>query len=166
MISRETAALAAGVMVFALVAAADSTATARHQLTKAKGGTAYFAEGPQATPNYIFPFMGLQFFSVTNIGQFQQLMYRPLYWFGTGEQPTLNLSLSLAGQPVYSNSGREVTLKLKPYEFSDGESVTAQDVVFWFNILKVERYNWAAYAPGTMPDDLRASRRRTRRPSS
>jgi peptide/nickel transport system substrate-binding protein len=147
-------ALAAGVMIFALAAAADSTATTKHHLTKVRGGTAYYAEGPQAAPNYIFPFMGPQFFSVTNIQQFQQLMYRPLYWFGTGDQPTLNLSLSLACQPVYTSHGTEVTMKLKPYKFSNGETVTAQDVVFWFNILKVERYNWAAYAPGTMPDDL------------
>jgi peptide/nickel transport system substrate-binding protein len=150
---RKTAALAAGAMLIALAVAADSSASTKH-VTKVKGGTAYFAEGAQATPNYIFPFMGLQFFSVTNIPQFQQLMYRPLYWFGTGEQPTLNLSLSLAGQPTYTNNGTEVTMKLKPYKFSNGETVTAQDVVFWFNILKVERYNWAAYAPGTMPDDL------------
>jgi peptide/nickel transport system substrate-binding protein len=81
-------------------------------------------------------------------------MYRPLYWFGNGSQPTLNQSLSLASQPVYSDSGKEVTITLKPYRFSDGETVTAQDVVFWFNMLKVERFNWAAYAPGTMPDDL------------
>jgi peptide/nickel transport system substrate-binding protein len=151
---RKAAALAAGAMVFALVAAADSTATTKHHLTKVAGGTAYFAEGPQATPNYIFPFMGLQFFSVTNIPQFQQLMYRPLYWFGNGEQPTLNPSLSLAANPVYSNHGTTVTMNLKNYKFSNGESVTAQDVIFWFNILKVERYNWAAYAPGTMPDDI------------
>ena len=32
--------------------------------------------------------------------------------------------------------------------FSNGESLTAQDVVFWFNMLKVERFNWAAYVPG------------------
>ena len=150
---RKAAALAAGAMLVALVAAADSTAAPSH-VTKVQGGTAYFAEGAQATPNYIFPFMGFQFFSVTNIPQFQQLMYRPLYWFGTGGQPTLNSSLSLAQNPVYSNGGTEVTMKLKPYKFSNGESVTAQDIVFWLNIDKVERYNWAGYTPGAMPDDL------------
>ena len=80
---RKAVAFAAGAMIFALVAAADSTATTA-TFTKVAGGTAYFAEGPQATPNYIFPFMRLSFFSVTNIPQFQHLMYRPLYWFGTG----------------------------------------------------------------------------------
>jgi peptide/nickel transport system substrate-binding protein len=152
-IRSKTAALAVGAMLIALAVAADSSASTKH-VTKVKGGTAYWAEAPQATPNYIFPFMSLAFFSVTNIPQFQQLMYRPLYWFGTGEQPTLNLNLSLAGQPTYTNHGTEVTMKLKNYKYSNGEKVTAQNVVFWFNMLKVERYNWAAYAPGTMPDDL------------
>jgi peptide/nickel transport system substrate-binding protein len=148
------AALVAGLFVFA-VGSAESAALTKHGgVTKVQGGTAYFAEDVQATPNYIFPFMPLQYFSVTNGPQFQQLMYRPLYWFGNGSQPTLNLSISLAGQPVYSSSGREVTITLTPYRFSNGETVTAQDVVFWFNILKVERYVWSGYAPGTMPDDL------------
>ena len=51
------------------------------------GGTVYFAELPSTVPNYIFPFMSLAFFSVDNISQLQQLMYRPLYWFGKGTQP-------------------------------------------------------------------------------
>jgi len=47
-----------------------------------------------------------------------------------------------------------VTLKLKPYKWSNGETVTAQQVVFWMNMTKVEYQNWAAYVPGGMPDDL------------
>ncbi len=50
--------------------------------TKQVGGTAYWAESPQATPNYIFPFAQFADFSVANLTQFQELMYRPLYWFG------------------------------------------------------------------------------------
>lgn len=120
-----------------------------------KGGTAYFAEGSQATPNYIFPFASLSYFSVTNLSQFQMLMYRPLYWFGQGATPNLNLSLSLAQNPVYSNGGKIVKVTMKPYKWSNGETVTAQDVVFWMNMMKVEaKANWAGYVPGTIPDDL------------
>jgi peptide/nickel transport system substrate-binding protein len=118
------------------------------------GGTAYFAEGAQATPNYIFPFAALQYFSVTNLSQFQQLMYRPLYWFGKGNTPNLNLSLSLASNPKYSNGNTQVSFTLKPYKWSNGEKVTAQDVVFWMNMMKVEKLNWAGYAAGTIPDDI------------
>jgi len=119
-----------------------------------QGGTAYLAEGTQAAPNYIFPFTPLQYFSTTNFQQFMNLMYRPLYWFGQGATPNLNPSLSLASTPQYTNGGKTATLTMKPYKWSNGETVTAQDVIFWMNMLKVEKLNWAGYAAGTIPDDL------------
>jgi peptide/nickel transport system substrate-binding protein len=118
------------------------------------GGTAYFAEGTQAAPNYIFPFASLEFFSTTNFQDFINLLYRPLYWFGQGATPNINLSLSLAGAPQYSNGDKTVAVTMKPYKWSNGETVTAQDVVFWMNMMKVEKLNWAGYAAGTIPDDL------------
>ena len=120
------------------------------------GGTATFALPPSAIANYIFPFMSLAFFSVVNISDLQQLMYRPLYWFGTGSAPTLNLSRSLASHPKYTKNNTQVSFTLKPYKWSNGETVTAQQVVFWMNILKVEKLNWAAYASGGMPDDVKS----------
>jgi peptide/nickel transport system substrate-binding protein len=137
-------------------ASAGAPAASATGQTKVKGGTAYFAEPPQTIPNYIFPFMGTQFFSVSNISDFQQQMYRPLYWFGQGSEPTLNPSLSLASTPRYSKGNTVLTFTMKPYRWSNGETVSAQDVVFWMNMLKVERLNWAAYAPGTMPDDVKS----------
>ena len=62
----------------------------------------------------------------------QFLLYRPLYWFGQGTQPTLNKSLSLAYPPTFS--GRTVTIKLKHYMWSNGTPVTAQNVMFWLNM--------------------------------
>ena len=118
------------------------------------GGTAYFAEGTQAAPNYIFPFASLQYFSVTNMNQFEELMYRPLYWFGKGATPDLNLQLSIAQNPKYSNGNTQVSFTLNPYKWSNGETVTPQDVVFWMNMMKVEKLNWAGYAAGTIPDDI------------
>ncbi len=147
---------AALAVLVALVASASGSSATRSHLVKAQGGTVYWAEPPQATPAYIFPFMNVQFFSVDNIPQFQQLMYRPLYWFGNGSNPTLNPSLSLASNPVYSNGSRTVTVHLKPYKWSNGETVTARQVVFWMNMTKVEYLNWAAYVPGGMPDDLKS----------
>ena len=49
-------------------------------------------------------------------------MYRPLYWFGNGTTPNLNPSLSLADNPVYTNSGTTVTVDLKNYKWSNGET--------------------------------------------
>jgi len=46
----------------------------------------------------------------------QELMYRPLYWFGNGSTPNLNPSLSLAENPVYSDGNTTVTIDLKPLQ--------------------------------------------------
>jgi len=133
---------------------AATHATSSH--AKVAGGTAYFAEGAGAPPNYIFPFEGGQFDSVDNVSQFQYLMYRPLYWFGQGTSPTLNLSLSIGKQPVYSGGNTVVTFGMNPYKWSDGETVTPQDVVFFLNMLKVEKESYDAYAAGAVPDDIKS----------
>jgi len=119
--------------------------------------TATWAELPQTPPNFIFPFMSLAFFSVSNINQFQYMMFRPLYWFGEGTTPNLNSSLSVADEPVYSNNDTTVNVTLKNYKWSNGEQVTAQDVMFWMNMLHAEKANWAAYAPGgsNIPDNVK-----------
>jgi len=82
-------------------------------------------------------------------------MYRPLYWFGGPEEgvaPTFNPTLSLAKPPTYS--GRTVTVDMKPYKWSDGETVTAQDLLFWMNMFKVEKTDFCAYVPGYIPDNV------------
>ncbi len=143
--------VAVGAMTFGLIALSSTPSGA-----SAASNTATFAEAPSATPNYIFPFMSLAFFSVYNIDQFQQLMYRPLYWFGNGSTPNLNESLSLADAPVYSDGGAVVTINLKDYKWSNGEAVTAGDVMFWMNMMHADKANWAAYAPGTIPDNIKS----------
>jgi peptide/nickel transport system substrate-binding protein len=100
--------------------------------------------------------MSLAFFSVNNISDLQQLMYRPLYWFGKGSSPALNPELSLASAPKYAKGNTEVSFTMKPYKWSNGETVTTRDVVFWMNMLKVEKLGWAAYSPGGMPDDVKS----------
>jgi len=144
--------LSLGTAISATGAATHSTKHA----TKVTGGTAYFAEPPGAPPNYIFPFMPFKYFSVDNISQFQYLMYRPLYWFGNGSNPTLNLPDSLANYPTFSNGNKTVTVTMKPYVWSDGEKVTSQDVVFWMNIMKLEYGSWAGFVPGTIPVDVKS----------
>ena len=84
------------------------------------------------------------------------LMYRPLYWFGDGVQPTLNPSLSLANYPTFS--GKNVTITLKPYKWSNGTPVTATDVVFWLNMEQaVGATDYGAYTgfPNTIISNLK-----------
>src|SRR5262245_18672755 len=83
--------LAAGgaAAALALVAAAcgsgNSPVQAGHG-TPVSGGTVNWAEQPQNIPNFIFPFTPIAYFTISNVNEFQSLMYRPLYWFGNKAQ--------------------------------------------------------------------------------
>lgn len=145
--------VAAGSTFLGLAGAGAAKPAAR---SHAASGTITFANLPGSAPNYIFPFMNLSFFSVPNSQYFQNLMYRPLYWFGTGAAPTLNLKFSVAKAPVYSNGNRTVTIDLNSYKWSDGEAVTAQDVAFWLNMYRTNPGGYAGYVPGTIPDDIKS----------
>ena len=112
----------------------SSSSTPSAAATPVSGGTATFAEQPDITPNYIFPFTCSAYISVSNLNLFQYLMYRPLYWFGTGSQPTVNTTKSLANLPVWSNGGKTVTITLKHFMWSNGQPVSAQNIVFWLNM--------------------------------
>ena len=121
-----------------------------------KSATVTFALPASVTPNYIFPIMGAAVYSNVNLYQFQQMMFRPLYWFGQGLKPSFNESLSLALAPVYSNGGKTVTITLKKYNWSDGKPITASDVIFFMNMLKAEKSIWPIYVVGEFPDNVTA----------
>jgi len=122
-----------------------------------RGGTAAWAEAPGSAPNYIFPFASGAYFGVNNTVDFSFLMYRPLYWFGRGSQPVLNPSLSLANPPAFD--GRKVTITLKHYLWSDGTPVTAQNVVFWLNMMLAVPQHYGGYSgfPANVTDIRAAS---------
>jgi peptide/nickel transport system substrate-binding protein len=139
--------LVAGAAALALAAAgcssSSSSSSPAASATPISGGTAIMAEAPENLPSYIFPYMASAVVSNVNLFDFQYLMYRPLYWFGTGDQPSVNTTLSLANLPVVN--GRNVTITLKNYMWSDGTPVTAQDVVFWLNMELAEPANFFGY---------------------
>ncbi len=126
--------------------------------TKTSGGTVRWAELPGSPPTYIFPFMSSSTESVSNISQFQYMMYRPLYMFGfpSKNSATLNPTLSLASIPTYGNNDTTATVALKNYKWSNGESVTATDVLFFMNMLHAETANWYDYVPGLFPDNVKS----------
>jgi peptide/nickel transport system substrate-binding protein len=121
--------------------------------SKEAGGTAAYALPPNVLPNYIFPFDSSTYFSTANTQYFQYLMYRPLYWFGNGASPTLNTSLSVADEPVFD--GDKVTITMKDWKWSNGENVTAQDVMFWIHMMQaVGSADWGADVPGGFPGNV------------
>jgi peptide/nickel transport system substrate-binding protein len=124
--------------------------------TKIQGGTAYFMEGPAAPPTYIFPFISPQVCSTMNYGQMTYLMYRPLYWFGNNNSPTFDENYSIGQAPVYSDGGKTVSVSLKNWKWSNGETVTSRDVEFWMNMMfaVAPKGDWCDYTPGYFPDNV------------
>lgn len=141
-------------------ASSSSTSTTSSSASKTpasqrlKGGTATFALGPTATPDYIFPLMSTTYFTVANISNFQYFMYKPLYYFGVGDQPVLNTEQSIANPPTFSNGGKTVTVTLKHFVWSDGETVSATDVALWQNMVTAEKAIWAAGVPTGYPGNV------------
>ena len=118
------------------------------------GGTAYFAEQPETPPDYIFPLVSGQYFTVENTADFQTLLYEPLYWFGDKTSTSVDYSLSIGNAPIYSDGNRVVTITLKRYLWSNGQPVNARDVIFWIDLLKANPDDWASYVPGGFPDNV------------
>jgi peptide/nickel transport system substrate-binding protein len=151
-----SAALAVAAVACSSGGAAPPSAAGPSGGTPVKGGTATIALPPDTTYNWIFPFYAITNASTYNGEQFQFLLYRPLYMFGnnTNTSVSVNYPLSPADAPVYSNGGKTVTVNLKGWKWSDGESVDADDVVFFLNMAKAEKANWYAYSAGLLPDNV------------
>jgi peptide/nickel transport system substrate-binding protein len=113
-----------------VTACGASTSTAN----KSGGGVVTYAEGPGVAPNYILPLESDEFSTIADGGQFSQILYLPLYWFGQNGQPVINKSLSIAHPPVFSDANTVVTMTLKHWKWSNGDPITARDVIFWMNL--------------------------------
>jgi peptide/nickel transport system substrate-binding protein len=119
------------------------------------GGNATVALPSGVTLNWIWPFIPLTSANEYNTEGFEEYMYRPLYEFGNnGNSVSVNYPLSLANQPVYTDGGKTVTISMKGWKWSNGETVNADDVVFWLNMMEAEKANYYGYTPGLLPDNL------------
>jgi peptide/nickel transport system substrate-binding protein len=147
-------ALAAATGLGLAACSSGSTPAAAGSGTPVSGGTAYFAEQPLTPPTYIFPLVSGEYFTVTNTSDLQTLLYLPLYWYGDRGNPAIDYRLSIGNPPVYSDGDRVVTITLKHYVWSDGETVSARDIGFWINLLKASKAHWANYVPGEFPDNV------------
>jgi peptide/nickel transport system substrate-binding protein len=144
---RRTALLGLMAVVVPLLVAACSSSSAGKT-------TATFAEEPGLPPNYILPLAGAANFTAPNVSQFQPLLYRPLYWFGSNGRVAVDNNRSLADPPQYAADGKSVTITLKHYQWSDGQPVTTRDLEFWQNLVTANKLNWGGYSPGEYPDNV------------
>jgi peptide/nickel transport system substrate-binding protein len=118
-------------------------------------GVLRIAEAPNATPNYILPFYPPSQCTVTNTSQFQQMMFRPLYWFGLGTNAGLIPNISAGNAPKYTHNNTRVTFTTKGWKFADGQTVNGQSVMFFLNMFKAEPSNFCTYTPGLgIPDQV------------
>ncbi len=124
----------------------------------ASGGVVRWAESAGGAPKWIFPLYPGTDFTVQYQSEFEYLMIPPLYQFGSGASPAVNYRISLALPPLYQDHDSQVVIRLKPYLWSDGTPLTARDVVFWMNLLRAEKRNWAPYVPGAFPDNVKSVR--------
>jgi peptide/nickel transport system substrate-binding protein len=150
-VARASATLAVSASL--LLAAACSSTPSSPPATASHGGTVTFALPPGNAPNMIFPFFSSEFVGNANIDDFMFLMYRPLYWLdGTAFQ--VDESKSLAYLPAYNSASTAVTVRLKPWHWSNGEAISAADVAFFMGMLAIEKDNFWAYVPGQFPDNV------------
>src|ERR1700691_2522897 len=147
------------VVVVAAVAiglvASSSNSPTTTTTTSSSSNTITFAEAPGAAPNYIFPYLGCQYFSVATLSQFQEMTYRPVYWFGTPGSSAVDYNLSPAKAPVFSNGNKTITINMKGWKFADGQTVNAESVMFFLNLYKADPTSYCGYNKGYgIPDQV------------
>src|SRR5690242_16215792 len=139
-------------MQMSAVAAVDNPpSTGRRRI---RGGSVAWACHPGFPPSTIFPITPPERMGIRNLFEFQVLMYRPLYWLGKDGALEVDYDLSLAEPPEWDEDGRTVTITLKPWQWSNGEPVCADNVLFWVNMMVVKGEQSGTYVPGYFPDNL------------
>jgi peptide/nickel transport system substrate-binding protein len=139
----------------AVVSGAFGSIPAEHG-TPSGTGTLSLPEFAGVPPSWIFPVTSGANNSIGSITLFQELMWRPLYWSPDGTQQVMNYPLSLGEKPVISNGGKTFTITMNPaYKWSNGQPVTANDVLFYTDLAKAaiteSPANYADYVPGQFP---------------
>ncbi len=136
-------------------ASSNNTTSSPSSSASVAGAVATLANITGTGANCIFPMETTACYSVANYSDFEYLMFRPLYMFGgNNDSITANYALSTADAPIYSDGGRTVVINIKPWKWSDGETVDAKDLVFFLNMLEAEKANYAGYTVGLLPDNI------------
>jgi peptide/nickel transport system substrate-binding protein len=106
-----------------------------------------------AAPNFIFPLAPATNQDGWNVNLTEGL-YPYLVYSGDGAKSIVNPQESLFTRITYGDGDKQVTIDLKPWNWSDGTPVTSRDFTFVYNLLKANVPNWAYYVPGLFPADV------------
>ncbi len=136
---------------------ANSTSSAIPQ----KGGTVVLALPPQTNLTWYFPISNSQNASLYN-QQLINMMYNPLVYIDY--KYNIDYANSIASNITYNSAGTVYTVTLNPnYKWSNGQPVTAQDVVFDYNLIKATDASnapapWPNYNAGSggVPDNVKS----------
>jgi peptide/nickel transport system substrate-binding protein len=142
------------VLALAACSSSGGNTTTPSGSSATSGGIVTFAESAGYAPTWILPFYSGAFFTIQEQGWFESLMWPPLFNQANGASPTVNYAQSLGNPPVYSNNGTVVTVSIKHWKWSDGVPVTSRDLMFWLNLLKANKSQWADYTPKQFPDNV------------
>ncbi|SMC04991.1 peptide/nickel transport system substrate-binding protein [Sulfobacillus thermosulfidooxidans DSM 9293] len=131
--------LSSTLMLSLIMAGCGNSTSATHptgsaKLTSTKGGTAVIALTTQQSPTWFFPLRSQVTDTVTN-EELELMMYKPLITVNGHDQ--LDYARSLARSITTNAAGDIYTIHLNPkWHWSNGQPVTAQDVVFTWQIMK------------------------------
>ena len=118
-------------------------------------GSITYAMQPGAVPNWILPMPTAVANTVYNIFNFGWQMWPPMYYAPKGSTPTVDSSLSVANAPRWSHGDKTMTITVRPWKWSNGQTVSSKDLLFTFDVIKAavkaSPLNWASYTPGNFP---------------
>ena len=126
--------------------------------TSGTAGSITYALVPGAVPNWIMPMPTAASNTVYNNYNFFWQMWPVMYYAPNGSTPTVDPALSVANPPLWSNGYKTMTIHVKPWKWSNGQTVTSKDLLFTFDIIaaavKASPANWAPYVPGYFPSTV------------
>jgi peptide/nickel transport system substrate-binding protein len=121
-------------------------------------GSITYALQPGAVPDWILPVPTASSNTVYNVFNFEWQMWPPLYYAPHGSTPTVDTALSVANAPVWSNGDKTMSITLKRWRWSNGQTLSSKDLLFTFEMIqagvKVSPSNWAPFVPGFFPQTI------------
>ena len=121
-------------------------------------GTITYGYLTSHAPNWIMPIIPSANYSVYNSYVFGWQMWRPLYYYPQGTTITVDQQLSPANPPVWSNGDKTMSITVKDWKWSNGQTLSSKDLLFTIDEieagLKASPANWGAYTPGFFPSTI------------
>ncbi len=105
------------------------------------------------TPNWILPIGTAAHLNTNNISIAAALWEPLIAYDGSTGGIAWNKKASVATAADFAADGRSVTVTLGDRHWSDGKPITSRDVEFWFDLIKANKSQWAAYSEGKAPDN-------------